>query len=136
MSDLQIFSQQAAPAQGVPAPAPVVNHSPPTSQQEFGGAKAGYVANTKMRLAETNAPLVDEGELRARLDEAIKALNDQMQSNGRGLKFSIDEAINRHIITVSNTLTGEVVRQIPTEVAVNVAHSIEDIKGLLADETV
>lgn len=136
MSDLQISSQQAAPAQGVPALAPVVNYAPPNPQHEFGGPKVGHVANTKMRQAETNAPSVDEVELRARLDEAIKALNDQMKNNGRGLKFSIDEAINRHIITVSNTLTGEVVRQIPTEVAVSVAHSIEDIKGLLADETV
>jgi flagellar protein FlaG len=68
--------------------------------------------------------------------EAIATLNEQMERNGRGLKFSIDEDINRHIITVSNTQTGEVVRQIPTEVIVRLAHSIEEIKGLLSDETV
>ena len=80
--------------------------------------------------------LVDFENIREQLAEAIAALNDQMERNGRGLKFSIDDTINRHIIVVSNTQTGEVVRQIPTEVAVRVAHSIEEIKGLLSDETV
>jgi hypothetical protein len=81
-------------------------------------------------------PLVDFENIREQLAEAIAALNDQMERNGRGLKFSIDDTINRHIIVVSNTQTGEVVRQIPTEVAVRVAHSIEEVKGLLSDEAV
>jgi flagellar protein FlaG len=88
------------------------------------------------QLKERKEPIVDFEKLRKQLDEAIAALNDQMASNGRGLKFEIDDSINRHIIIVSNTQTGEVVRQIPTEVVVRVAHSIEKIKGLLSDETV
>jgi flagellar protein FlaG len=52
------------------------------------------------------------------------------------LNFTIDEKLNRQIITVSNKETGEVVRQIPTEVVLRVAHSIEDIKGLLLDEQI
>jgi flagellar protein FlaG len=43
----------------------------------------------------------------------------------------MDERIDRPIITVRNLQTGEVVRQIPTEEVVQMAHSIEDIKGLL-----
>ena len=74
--------------------------------------------------------------IRKSLADAIAALNDQIEKNGRGLKFSIDDTINRHIIIVSNTQTGEVVRQIPTEVVVRLAHSIEEIKGLLSDEIV
>jgi flagellar protein FlaG len=86
--------------------------------------------------AKAKAPLVDPDAMRELMAEAIATLNEQMERNGRGLKFSIDEDINRHIITVSNTQTGEVVRQIPTEVIVRLAHSIEEIKGLLSDETV
>ena len=68
--------------------------------------------------------------------DAIDKLNNQAAKTARSLNFSIDEKLNRQIITVSNKVTGEVVRQIPTEVVLKVAHSIEDIKGLLLDEEI
>lgn len=79
-------------------------------------------------------PLVDPEKMRANLEAAIEKLNEQMERNGRGLNFSIDEKLNRPIITVRSTSTGEVVRTIPNEVVINVAHNIEDIKGLLMDQ--
>ena len=78
-------------------------------------------------------PLVDPDEMRANLEAAIEKLNEQVERNGRGLNFSIDEKLNRPIITVRSTATGEVVRTIPNEVVIKVAHNIEDIKGLLMD---
>ncbi len=71
--------------------------------------------------------------MRANLEAAIEKLNQQVERNGRGLNFSIDEKLNRPIITVRSTATGEVVRTIPNEVVIKVAHNIEDIKGLLMD---
>jgi uncharacterized FlaG/YvyC family protein len=35
---------------------------------------------------------------------------------------------------VSNSITGEVVRQIPNEVVLRIAHSIEEFKGVLHDQ--
>jgi flagellar protein FlaG len=78
-------------------------------------------------------PLVDPAEMRANLEAAIEKLNQQVERNGRGLNFTIDEKLNRPIITVRSTATGEVVRTIPNEVVIKVAHNIEDIKGLLMD---
>ena len=77
---------------------------------------------------------VDPQEMLQNLDEAIRLLNEQAAANGRGLNFSVDEKLNRQVITVKKTETGEVVRQIPTDVAIKVAHNIEDIKGLLLDQ--
>jgi flagellar protein FlaG len=79
-------------------------------------------------------PLVDPAEMRANLEAAIEKLNQQVERNGRGLQFAIDEKLNRTIITVRSTSTGEVVRTIPSEVMLKIAHSIEDIKGLLLDQ--
>lgn len=73
-------------------------------------------------------------ELRKNMQEAVDRLNEQMQSKGRDLSFSIDEKIDRSIITVRNLKTGELVRQIPTEDMVRLAHSIEDMKGLLFNQ--
>jgi flagellar protein FlaG len=79
-------------------------------------------------------PLVDPKQMRENLREAIEKLNDQVERNGRGLNFSVDDRLNRPIITVRSTATGEVVRTIPNEVVIKVAHNIEDIKGLLMDQ--
>ena len=79
-------------------------------------------------------PLVDLKQMRENLQEAIEKLNDQIERNGRGLNFSVDDRLNRPIITVRSTATGEVVRTIPNEVVLKVAHNIEDIKGLLMDQ--
>ena len=78
-------------------------------------------------------PLVDPAEMRANLEAAIEKLNQQVERNGRGLNFAIDEKLNRPVITVRSTATGEIVRTIPNEVVIKVAHNIEDIKGLLMD---
>jgi flagellar protein FlaG len=80
-------------------------------------------------------PLYDPDQLRKNLHEAVENLNRQVERNGRGLNFSFDERLDRPVITVRNTATGDIVRQIPNEVIVRVAHSIEDLKGLLLDHT-
>jgi len=50
------------------------------------------------------------------------------------LAFAVDERLNREVITVTSTSTGEIVRQIPSESALKMAHAIEDAKGMLVDE--
>ena len=77
----------------------------------------------------------DAAQLNKNLQEAVKMLNEQMATNKRGLGFRVDEAINGPVVTVTSLSTGEVIRQIPNEVVVRVAHSIEKIKGLLLNAT-
>lgn len=74
---------------------------------------------------------VDTERNQKNLEAAISQLNDSMRDGGRGLNFSADKALGRPVVTVTNQETGEVIRQIPNEVIVRVAHSIENIKGLL-----
>lgn len=78
-------------------------------------------------------PLFDPQELRANLEAAIERLNQQVESNARGLRFSIDQELDRPVVVVRSTATGEVIRQIPNETVLKVARGLEDAKGLLAD---
>jgi flagellar protein FlaG len=55
-----------------------------------------------------------------------------MQRNSRDLSFSVDDVANKIVLTVKNR-EGEVVRQIPNEVVLRVAHNMEDMKGLMQD---
>jgi flagellar protein FlaG len=74
----------------------------------------------------------DSQELKA----AIGKLNDMLTSNARNVSFAMDEKLGRPIVYVKNATTGEVVRQIPNEVVVRIAHSIADFKGMLHNEKI
>ena len=70
---------------------------------------------------------------RKELEQAVQELKRTADTAGRSLGFRIDPAVSGTIVTVSNLETGQVIRQIPDEVVVRVAHSIEKMKGLLFD---
>jgi len=78
----------------------------------------------------------DAAEVRQTLQEAVSILNKQLNEHNRGIGFSVDNALETPVVTVRSTVTGEVVRQIPNEAAVRMAHNIESIKGLLINANV
>jgi flagellar protein FlaG len=93
------------------------------------------VAKVKLQAPEKVDLGFSAEEMRKNIREAIDRLNQQLKANGRDLSFQMDEAIDRTIITVRNIETGEVVRQIPNEEVIRMAHSIEEGKGLLFNES-
>jgi flagellar protein FlaG len=90
----------------------------------------------RVQVARDASPDVsfDPEELKINLRQAVEMLNQQLQEKGRDLSFKMDDTLNRPVITVISATSGEVVRQIPTEVVVRVAHNIELVKGMLIDE--
>jgi flagellar protein FlaG len=82
--------------------------------------------------APVKAPVqYDPAQMRKNLEEALQRLNEQLQQNSRKLNFSMDPTTKSLVIVVKNSETGEVVRQIPEESVLRVAHHIESLKGLL-----
>jgi len=73
----------------------------------------------------------DPAKAQQNLAAAVNLLNEQMVSTKRGLGFSFDNATNGPVIKVSNTNTGEVIRQIPTADVLHMAHKIDELKGIL-----
>jgi flagellar protein FlaG len=78
----------------------------------------------------------DAQKSRQNVKEAVTILNDQMSSNSRGIGFTVNETGNTPIVTVRNTHTGEVVRQIPNEVVIKLAQGLESSKGALHNKQV
>jgi len=89
--------------------------------------------NSAPKVSEIKRPDIqyDSAQVRQNLHAAVSMLNEQMASTKQGLGFSFDESINAAVIKVSNVATGEVVRQIPTEDVLHMAHSIDALKGIL-----
>jgi len=77
----------------------------------------------------------DAEKAQKNLDEAIQKLNEMLKDSGRTLSFSMDVQLGRPIVFVKNMANGEVIRQIPSEVVVRIAHGIEDFKGMLHNAT-
>jgi flagellar protein FlaG len=75
----------------------------------------------------------DPRETLRAMEETSEQLNKQMQRNSRDLSFSVDDVANKIVLTVKNK-DGDVVRQIPNEVALRVAQNLDNVKGLMQDE--
>ena len=103
----------------------------PASSQAPGSSAIQIPETPKVLAPKPVAIKFDASEVRQNLQEAVKMLNQQLSSTKRGLGFQIDEAVGGPVVTVRSAESGEVVRQIPNEVVVRVAHNIEKVKGLL-----
>ena len=100
------------------------------------------VSTTQEAKAEPAAPKVQapkpidiKGEmekLKANVDESIARLNETMRDGGRNLNFAIDSSTaGSFVVVVKNTDTGEVIRKIPNDAVIRIAHSIDALKGML-----
>ena len=81
-------------------------------------------------------PVITLNDAIARIKEAIEVLNETLATKDRSIRFQLDETIDRAIITVVDKKTGDIVRQLPSEEMLRVAHNIENLKGILIKEWV
>lgn len=125
-----------AAANRMPAAAPSVSSA---TVQTTAIQKPDLSLPEKPKLAVPKRPELqfNAAENRKSLQEAVSMLNEQVASHKNGLGFSINESIDVPVVTVKNTVTGEVVRQIPNEVVIRVAQNIDAVqKGLLHNSKV
>jgi flagellar protein FlaG len=95
-------------------------------------APATAVATAAAVKGPANAPTSDQ------LKEAVSRLNKSSQDKSQGLEFSIDKDSKRTVVKVIDQTTKEVLRQIPTLEALEIAKSLESkpsTGGLLIQQT-
>lgn len=68
------------------------------------------------------------------LNEVVEELNRNIQQTNRALKFTIDDRHGKPVISVVDKATDEVIRQIPSEVALQVSDALEEVTGALVSE--
>ena len=67
----------------------------------------------------------------AELAQAVKNLNKAMQDHGQNLEFSIDTDTKRTVVKIIDQSTSEVLRQIPSQEAIEIAKALDQSSGLL-----
>ena len=132
-----MIDMQGGPRVTTPTPAPPVRAGAgDLAQGASATAPAPEIARPKIEpIARPQIHVDTEGD-KKRLDQAIARMNERMQDGGRGLAFKIDPSLNRPVVTVTNQQTGEVIRQIPNDVVIRMAHSIDETKGNLLNAKV
>ncbi len=69
--------------------------------------------------------------VKERLEDSVSQLKDLVQTVQRDLQFSIDDFSGKTVITVLDSKTEEIIRQIPSEEVLALAKNIESMKGVL-----
>ena len=80
-----------------------------------------------------NEPVVKESKPAAReeLESAVSAIQDFVKASERQLDFSIDDSTGKVVVKVIARQSGEVSRQLPSEVAVKLAENLKDTNSPL-----
>lgn len=107
--------QTAASVEAQPASAPTPT---PVNAAAFEAAAAMPVVQPTPATAAQREPSTAE------LKQAAKQLETFMQSMNRYLEFRIDQDSGRTVVTVKDTTTGDVIRQIPAEEVLRLAQNL------------
>jgi len=72
---------------------------------------------------------------REEVTEAVKKLNEAMPMSAQSLTFEIDEDSKEIVVKIIDQSTKEVVRQMPSKEALEMAKAIDKMQGLLIRQT-
>ena len=90
---------------------------------------AGEQENTQQGVQAVSAA---EGEsARAQVEDAVSTIQGFVQSVRRNLDFQLDDSTGRVVVKVTDSESGDVIRQIPSEEALKLAESLEEVRSLL-----
>lgn len=65
---------------------------------------------------------------------AVESINRYLRQEARDVQFSVDRSTGKTVVRVVNAGSGEIIRQIPTEEALEIARAINLSIGLFLNE--
>ncbi|MDD2161194.1 flagellar protein FlaG [Pseudomonas sp. MIL19] len=95
--------------------------SPAVNAEQSVAAKAEESVATSTTAEQARQPV----------EEAISSIKQFAQSIQRNLNFSLDDTSGRVVVKVTDAMSGDVIRQIPSEDALRLAESLEEARSLL-----
>ncbi len=103
--------------------------------------RSGSVANEKAvstakvggeEQAEQQAAVSETEKVsREQVESAVSTIQEFVQSVRRNINFSLDDGSERVVVKVTDADSGDVIRQIPSEEALQMAENLEEVRSLL-----
>lgn len=75
--------------------------------------------------AEVDTPTIDTDKGK-KLEEAVGTMQDFVQNVKRELQFSVDQDLGRTVVKVVDTESGDLIRQIPEEIFLELARKVKE----------
>jgi flagellar protein FlaG len=88
-----------------------------------------HVAPSPVSIAQPVAPNNQSSE--EQIKQAVQKIQGAVDNLAQNLRFSVDEDTGKTIIKVVDAHTEEVIRQFPTEQAIEIARTLDKVQGLL-----
>ncbi|MDO6568455.1 flagellar protein FlaG [Alteromonas sp. 1_MG-2023] len=101
------------------------NSNTPLQQNQAGQ----IISQETDSAADTDTSSPDQRQLA----EALSEVESFLQVQNRNLAFSIDEETERSVVTVKDSQSGDVIRQIPSEEVLAIAERIQDLQQDVGD---
>lgn len=102
---------------------------------------AAISANQKIFTPDISLPISiaqstvsDKPESEEQIRQAVQKIQGVVDNLAHNLRFSIDEDTGKTIIKVMDARTDEVIRQFPTEEAIEIARTLDKVQGLLFND--
>jgi len=91
-------------------------------------------AAAKANAATVKAAANGAEPTRAELKTAVEKFNQSMTASSQDLQFSVDEDSKKTVVKLIDRNTHEVLRQMPTKEALEIAKSLDKAMGKLIDQ--
>jgi len=90
---------------------------------------AADAAQDKVKSLSTLASVTES------IQDAVEVLNEALSRKHTSAQIRRDEQLNRFLVTIKDKESGEIVREVPPEALLKFARNLEELKGILFDET-
>lgn len=97
-----------------------------TVQQSVGASAEALARAEKPQPAKS-----EQAQSREPVEEAVSSIKAFAQSIQRNLNFALDDSTGQVVVKVTDGVSGEVIRQIPSEDALRLAESLDEMRSLL-----
>lgn len=94
-------------------------------KQVVGAEPAGEERAAQAASSET------AGISREQVESAVSTIQEFVQSARRNINFSLEDGSGRVVVKVTDATSGDIIRQIPSEEALQLAESLEEVRSLL-----
>lgn len=102
----------------------------PVEQAEPGSAQHA-ASSGPSSVEKAQPPVADRQMQREPVEQAVLSIKEFVQTIRRDLNFTLDDSSGRVVVKVTDGASGEVIRQMPTEEALRLAESLDEVRSLL-----
>jgi len=90
--------------------------------------------NTQSPASTIRSKVSNKPESEEQIKQAVQKIQGAVDNLAHNLRFSIDEDTGKTIIKVVDAHTDEIIRQFPTEEAIEIARTLDKVQGLLFND--